>query len=102
MFDLDSTHKKPYEPLIIGQFEIFLDGNSSSGFSAVTKQCGDKSEVLSENESEKNKDKKFSETMIPENQIICSVPCSLHSRKPPLNGTKFQFLLFFSKFVSNI
>ncbi|CAB4023679.1 methyltransferase 4 isoform X1 [Paramuricea clavata] len=92
VFDLESTHKKPYEPLIIGQFEIFSDGNSSSGFSAVTKQCGDKSEVLSENESEKNKDQKFSETMIPENQIICSVPCSLHSRKPPLNDIFREYL----------
>jgi hypothetical protein len=90
VFDLDSTHKKPYEPLIIGQFEMFTD-EGSPGCSDVTKQCGDKNEFFSEKDSEKkNKNKKFSKT-IPESQIICSVPCSLHSRKPPLNGTKFQF-----------
>jgi hypothetical protein len=100
VFDLDSTHKKPYEPLIIGQFEIFTDENKSSGCFDLTKQCDDKSGNFSEKNTEKkNIDKLFSEFMIPENQIICSVPCSLHSRKPPLNGTKFQFFYFFTELI---
>lgn len=59
VFDFDSTHKKPYEPLIIGQFHKNKEGS---------------------------KDKKLSVKELPETQVVCSVPCSLHSRKPPVNG----------------
>ena len=95
VFDLDSTHKKPYEPLLIGQFEMLADGGSSFSHSAATSV---NSEIISKEHSEKSNDKQFPETTIPENQIICSIPCSLHSRKPPLNGTKF-FILLFSKLI---
>ena len=94
VFDLDSTHKKPYEPLLIGQFEMPTIGECSFSHSASTDGNG---EFVSENHSEKSNDKEYPEMTIPEHQIICSVPCSLHSRKPPLNGTKF-FLNFFSSF----
>ena len=91
VFDLDSTHKKPYEPLIIGQFEILTDENTSTGCSTPTKQCNDRNKNFSEKDTNKKKiDESSTEILIPENQIICSVPCSLHSRKPPLNGMKFQ------------
>ena len=94
VFDLDSTHKKPYEPLLIGQFEMTAAGECSFSHSAATDGNG---EIISENHSEKSNDKEYPEMTIPEHQIICSIPCSLHSRKPPLNGTKF-FLDFFSSF----
>ena len=86
VFDLDSPHKKPYEPLIIGQFETVLNnGTPCSQF--VTKSSHKECETLDKDSDEDNKDENFMETIIPKTKIICSVPCSLHSRKPPLNGT---------------
>nr|XP_047136475.1 N(6)-adenine-specific methyltransferase METTL4 isoform X2 [Hydra vulgaris] len=49
--DFSSIHKRPYEPLLLGQRE--------------------------------NCELRFCE--IPERKVICSVPCNIHSRKPPLN-----------------
>ena len=83
VFDLDSTHKKPYEPLVIGQF-IHKTGNIKPN-----------DEIYPYKDSKKrNEEKEFLETVIPENQIICSVPCSLHSRKPPVNGTQDFYRAF--------
>ena len=53
--DIDSSHKKPFECVIIGCY----NGNGST---------------------------------IPHDQVLVSVPCVLHSRKPPLNS-KWRFLL---------
>ncbi|OCT74642.1 N(6)-adenine-specific methyltransferase METTL4 [Xenopus laevis] len=59
VFPLDSTHKKPYEVLIIGRFKGA--GNSTAR----------KSEICL--------------PPIPERKLIVSVPCKLHSHKPPLS-----------------
>ncbi|KAM3679536.1 N(6)-adenine-specific methyltransferase METTL4 isoform 3-T3 [Ammospiza maritima maritima] len=58
---LDSLHKKPYEVLILGR----VQGN--------VKEALRKSEGV---------------LPIPEHQLIVSIPCSLHSHKPPLAGMK--------------
>ncbi|NXG97718.1 METL4 protein, partial [Loxia leucoptera] len=54
---LDSLHKKPYEVLILGRVQ------------------GDVKEALRKSEGA---------LPIPEHQLIVSIPCSLHSHKPPL------------------
>lgn len=82
VFDLDSTHKKPYEPIIIGRFEISPDKTNELECSEIAKQNDNKKKVNAKN------DKELSETRIDNDRIICSVPCSLHSRKPPLDGMK--------------
>jgi len=64
----DDLFKRPYETLLIGRY-ISLSSSTGS----------------SENET-RNVDNE-----IPSSRVIVSVPCSIHSRKPPLNG---WFLLF--------
>ncbi|KAM4028180.1 N(6)-adenine-specific methyltransferase METTL4 isoform 2-T3 [Anomaloglossus baeobatrachus] len=61
VFPIDSLHKKPYEILILGR--------------RLT------SDISTERELE-------TQVLppIPQNKIIVSVPCSLHSHKPPLSG----------------
>ncbi|NXH12331.1 METL4 protein, partial [Bucco capensis] len=56
---LDSLHKKPYEVLVLGRFE-----------GEVQEAARRPEEALP----------------IPEHKLIVSVPCSLHSHKPPLAG----------------
>lgn len=60
VFPLDSLHKKPYEGLIIGR----VQEKSASPLRNADIQ------VLS----------------IPDHKLIVSVPCTLHSHKPPLAG----------------
>ena len=60
MYDIHSEHKKPYEILIIGQY-VVLPGNQEPHGEGPGKG-------------------------LPVNQTIISVPCALHSVKPPLNG----------------
>ncbi|XP_057894513.1 N(6)-adenine-specific methyltransferase METTL4 isoform X1 [Melospiza georgiana] len=62
---LDSLHKKPYEVLILGR----VQGN--------VKEALRKSEGV---------------LPIPEHQLIVSIPCSLHSHKPPLAAVLAEFL----------
>ncbi|XP_062344297.1 N(6)-adenine-specific methyltransferase METTL4 isoform X2 [Cinclus cinclus] len=57
---LDSLHKKPYEVLVLGRVQ------------------GDVKEPLRKSEGV---------LPIPEHQLIVSIPCSLHSHKPPLAVT---------------
>ncbi|KAK7100563.1 hypothetical protein V1264_023492 [Littorina saxatilis] len=51
---MDEGHKKPYEILLLGRF-------SSAGYDAETER-----------------------REVPEKKVLVSVPCSLHSKKPPL------------------
>ncbi|NXY89677.1 METL4 protein, partial [Alcedo cyanopectus] len=60
VFPLDSLHKKPYEVLVLGRVQ------------------GDSEETLRRSEDV---------LPVPEHKLIVSVPCSLHSHKPPLAGT---------------
>ncbi|NWW40121.1 METL4 protein, partial [Panurus biarmicus] len=62
---LDSLHKKPYEVLVLGRVQ------------------GDVKAALRKSEGV---------LPIPEHQLIVSIPCSVHSHKPPLAGMFWSFL----------
>ncbi|KAM6135522.1 N(6)-adenine-specific methyltransferase METTL4 [Pterocles gutturalis] len=62
---LDSLHKKPYEVLVLGRVQ------------------GDKKEALRKSEDV---------LPLPEHKLIVSVPCSLHSHKPPLTVVLSEFI----------
>lgn len=62
---LDSLHKKPYEVLVLGRVQ------------------GDVKEALRKSESV---------LPIPEHKLIVSIPCSLHSHKPPLAAVLAEFI----------
>lgn len=62
---LDSVHKKPYEVLILGR----VQGN--------IKEALRKSEDV---------------LPVPEHKLIVSIPCSLHSHKPPLAAVLAEFI----------
>ncbi|KAF1528073.1 Methyltransferase-like protein 4, partial [Eudyptula minor] len=62
---LDSLHKKPYEVLVLGR----VQGN--------VKEALRKSEDV---------------LPIPEHKLIVSIPCSLHSHKPPLTAVLAEFI----------
>ncbi|NWR59997.1 METL4 protein, partial [Bucorvus abyssinicus] len=61
---LDSLHKKPYEVLVLGRAQ------------------GDTSEALRKSEDV---------LPVPERKLIVSVPCVLHSHKPPLTAVLAEF-----------
>ncbi|NXP15375.1 METL4 protein, partial [Thinocorus orbignyianus] len=62
---LDSLHKKPYEVLILGRVQ------------------GGVKEALRKSEDV---------LPIPEHKLIVSIPCSLHSHKPPLTAVLAEFI----------
>ncbi|NXB26317.1 METL4 protein, partial [Rhagologus leucostigma] len=62
---LDSLHKKPYEVLVLGRVQ------------------GDVQEASRKSEGV---------LPIPEHQLIVSIPCSLHSHKPPLAAVLAEFI----------
>ncbi|NXT50131.1 METL4 protein, partial [Pluvianellus socialis] len=62
---LDSLHKKPYEVLVLGRVQ------------------GDVKEALRKSEDV---------LPIPEHKLIVSIPCSLHSHKPPLSAVLAEFI----------
>ncbi|NXQ94135.1 METL4 protein, partial [Sagittarius serpentarius] len=62
---LDSLHKKPYEVLVLGRVQ------------------GDVKEPLRKSEDV---------LPIPEHKLIVSIPCSLHSHKPPLAAVLADFI----------
>ncbi|NXI52743.1 METL4 protein, partial [Chloroceryle aenea] len=62
---LDSLHKKPYEVLVLGR----VQGDSEEAL----RTPGDV-------------------VPVPEHKLIVSVPCSLHSHKPPLAGVLAEFI----------
>ncbi|NXG56612.1 METL4 protein, partial [Hemiprocne comata] len=62
---LDSLHKKPYEVLVLGRVQ------------------GDVKEALRKSEDV---------LPVPEHKLIVSIPCSLHSHKPPLTGVLEEFI----------
>ncbi|XP_030346246.1 N(6)-adenine-specific DNA methyltransferase METTL4 isoform X3 [Strigops habroptila] len=63
VFPLDSLHKKPYEVLVLGRVR------------------GEVKETLRKSEDVRP---------IPEHKLIVSIPCSLHSHKPPLTVCCFS------------
>ncbi|XP_028922590.2 N(6)-adenine-specific methyltransferase METTL4 [Ornithorhynchus anatinus] len=69
VFPLDSPHKKPYEGLVLGR----VQGRTASPL---------KSERKPEVEA----------SPIPDHKIIVSVPCILHSHKPPLSEVLADYI----------
>ncbi|NXP43959.1 METL4 protein, partial [Heliornis fulica] len=65
VFPLDSLHKKPYEVLVLGRVK------------------GGQKEALRQSEDV---------LPIPEHKLIVSIPCSLHSHKPPLTAVLAEFI----------
>ncbi|NXT74420.1 METL4 protein, partial [Zapornia atra] len=65
VFPLDSLHKKPYEVLVLGRVQ--------RGKKEALRKCED---VLP----------------IPEHKLIVSIPCRLHSHKPPLTAVLAEFV----------
>ncbi|XP_071410830.1 N(6)-adenine-specific methyltransferase METTL4 isoform X2 [Pithys albifrons albifrons] len=65
VFPLDSSHKKPYEVLVLGRVQ------------------GDAKEALRKSEGV---------LPIPEHKLIVSIPCTLHSHKPPLTAVLAEFI----------
>ncbi|XP_078574262.1 uncharacterized protein LOC144860761 isoform X2 [Branchiostoma floridae x Branchiostoma japonicum] len=66
VFPMDSPHKKPYETIILGRFQDQSDGPTETS-----------SPPLSD---------------VPRHKVICSVPCAIHSRKPPLEEVLRKYL----------
>lgn len=66
---MDEGHKKPYEILLLGRF-------SSAGYDAETER-----------------------REVPEKKVLVSVPCSLHSKKPPLAGNVLEIALTAQSFL---
>ncbi|NXF36480.1 METL4 protein, partial [Nyctibius bracteatus] len=62
---LDSLHKKPYEVLVLGRVQ------------------GDLKEAFRKSEDV---------LPLPEHKLIVSIPCSLHSHKPPLTAVLAEFI----------
>ncbi|KAK6990373.1 methyltransferase-like protein 4 isoform X1 [Biomphalaria glabrata] len=79
--DINSSHKKPYEQLIIGRC------NLSAG-QVVTRIH----KTLNNQLVEKQREKEMSPARLPQNFLIVSVPCSLHSKKPPLSDVFSPYL----------
>lgn len=66
VFPIDSVHKKPYEILVVGKF-MSPDNSTARELETVLPP-------------------------IPEHKIIVSVPCSLHSHKPPLSEVLKEYV----------
>ena len=69
MCDIDDTRstKRPYEVLILGRMT----------------RCGGNSDGCNVTPSDQ----------LPDHRVIISVPCSIHSRKPPLGSQCYEILL---------
>lgn len=106
VIDLDSPHKKPYETLIIGRFKstkssdanqpksclsdpITTDKTNTMVNTSSDKETIEDTIVCTDGKESRHLDKcreKIGLQSIPTNMVICSVPCQIHSRKPPLSG----------------
>ena len=65
VYDLSSVHKKPYEVLLLGRVNL-ANTNEEETVSEGTETS--------------------TQQQIGEELTLVSVPCSVHSRKPPLSG----------------
>lgn len=73
VYDLDSPHKKPYEALLLGRYK-----NKHGSTQGIKEQ---------ESVSDSKEDK------IPQDKVIISIPCSLHSKKPYLGEIVSPYLI---------
>lgn len=106
VIDLDSPHKKPYETLIIGRFKSSKSSDDNPAESCLSdpKTTDKTTTVFGMGSYEKSVEGTMVSTAgdecrhldkcrgnnglkcIPNHMVICSVPCQIHSRKPPLLG----------------
>lgn len=107
--DINSDHKKPYEMILIGRYHESYKkctaynpantGNTkaenecskipaSDGISSITDLCEEgilnNDDPCESTGATGRKEKELGS--FPENYVIISVPCALHSNKPPLIG----------------
>ena len=101
IYSLDSPHKKPYEIILIGRrqkkkvnhfknTELRFDCDDLELPESGSKECAYVDCTAPCEEKHCNRQNDQSETKhipIPENRVIVSIPCSIHSAKPPLAGT---------------
>ena len=67
VYDLDSPHKKPYEALLLGRYKSQHPHNQEK----------EQQEIITGGERDNH---------LPQDKVIISIPCSLHSKKPNLEG----------------
>ena len=118
IYDISSNHKKPYEILLMGRFEGSIQqGGLRNLWSAEGKRkesesfetLGTTDKILTMKDSCELTNAKFSneadeltnvyegrELMsLPHSYVIMSVPCALHSVKPPLYGKGYTYTCIF-------
>ncbi|XP_062510122.1 N(6)-adenine-specific methyltransferase METTL4-like [Corticium candelabrum] len=76
---IESVHRKPYEPMIIGRFNLATEDVSKI---AAKKARTDKPEIGVNTD----------DAQIPQNKVIFSIPTSVHSQKPILSDVMRQYL----------
>lgn len=104
VYDLDSTWKKPYEVLILGRVkeasntekgcrhqnplsQLVEDTTTIDSPHSVQPILGSPSSPIKSPEIDQLQSSPVDPPKpVPHHQVIVSVPCSIHSRKPPLDG----------------
>ncbi|XP_032242063.1 N(6)-adenine-specific methyltransferase METTL4 [Nematostella vectensis] len=96
---MESAHKKPYETLIIGRCnkQISHQARQQEGDSLHLDSTAKPIEYATRNYGESlpilpGASIDGGVKQVPEHQVICSVPCLKHSRKPPLGDVFKDFL----------
>ncbi|XP_031566671.1 N(6)-adenine-specific DNA methyltransferase METTL4-like, partial [Actinia tenebrosa] len=98
VIDLDSPHKKPYETLIIGRFKSTKSSDANLAVSCLsdpkTTDTTDALVFTDEKECREMVNCKEQNGLksIPNHMVICSVPCQIHSRKPPLSDVLGDYI----------
>lgn len=83
---IESVHRKPYEPMIIGRFNLATEDGSEI---AAKKARTDKPEIGVNTD----------DAQIPQNKVIFSIPTSVHSQKPILSGCLFVRFTFMTPYT---
>ncbi|XP_067677632.1 N(6)-adenine-specific methyltransferase METTL4-like [Haliotis asinina] len=87
--DIDSPTKKPYETLLLGQLVQKgkeITPKNQAGPPDTSAKGANSPDVTHDNVSGGNV------SNLPDSRVIVSVPCSLHSKKPPLLDVLAQYL----------
>ena len=118
IYDISSDHKKPYEILLMGRFEgpiqqggledlCSAEGKRKESESFETLGTTDKiltkkdsCELTNANFKCSNEADELTNVYegrelrsLPHSYVIMSVPCALHSVKPPLDGKGYMYIL---------
>ncbi|XP_060605650.1 N(6)-adenine-specific methyltransferase METTL4-like [Ruditapes philippinarum] len=96
VYDLESPHKRPYETLIIGKYHpVSMETQNATCDLDNARDSSQASNLkidAPENDWASSKDNQDSRGCITDNKVIISVPCSLHSKKPPLTEVLRPYL----------